>query len=41
MYMGWATKWALTPLIVMLVASSTAAKLSDVILPSEVVMAVL
>lgn len=40
MYIGCATKCALTPSMVMFVASSTAAKFSEVILPSEVVMAV-
>lgn len=41
MYIGWATKCAWTPLIVMFVADRTAAKFAAVMLPSEVVIAVL
>jgi hypothetical protein len=41
MYIGWGTKCAWTPLIVMFSAASTAIRLSDVIWPLEVVMAVL
>ncbi|WP_281258189.1 hypothetical protein [Leucobacter massiliensis] len=41
MYMGNATKCACTPLIVMFVAAITAWKLSSVIWPFEVVIAVL
>jgi hypothetical protein len=41
MYIGKATKCAWTPLIVMFVAASTAWKFAVVILPSEVVIAVL
>jgi hypothetical protein len=41
MYIGKATKCAWTPLIVMSSAASTAARFAVVILPSEVVIAVL
>jgi len=41
MYIGWATKCAWTPLILMLSAAKTAAKFSSVICPFEVVIAVL
>jgi len=40
MYIGYATKCAETPLIVMLVAERTARKLSEVIWLFDVVMAV-
>lgn len=41
MYIGYETKCAWVPLIVMLSAASTADRLADVMLPSEVVIAVL
>ncbi|MFB9956496.1 hypothetical protein [Cellulomonas denverensis] len=41
MYIGYATKCACTPLIVMLVAVSTASRLAEVIVPVWVVIAVL
>lgn len=41
MYIGYATKCAWTPLIVMLVAVSTADRLAVVMLPSWVVIALL
>jgi hypothetical protein len=41
MYIGFATKCARVPLMAMFVTDRTAAKFDDVILPSEVVIAVL
>lgn len=40
MYIGYETKWACTPLIVMLVAARTAWRFSEVIVPVWVVIAV-